>query len=80
VLSQVRDIRPKFPQDYRDPYEEEWQAEFDALPRGKLTKLLFGLRIYAGARATGAVCQAEDNMDLAAGAAPSGHRLAGPDP
>jgi cell division septum initiation protein DivIVA len=62
----IRLSTKRLPVKYRARYEEEWQAEFDALPGGKLTKLLFGLRIYAGARATGAVCQAEDNMDLAA--------------
>jgi len=62
----IRLATKRLPVKYRARYEEEWQAEFNALPGGKLTKLLFGLRIYAGARATGAVCQAEDNMDLAA--------------
>ena len=62
----IRLAANRLPVKYRARYEEEWQAEFNALPGGKLTKLLFGLRIYANARATGAVCQAEDNMDLAA--------------
>jgi hypothetical protein len=62
----IRLAANRLPAKYRARYEEEWQAEFNALPGGKLTKLLFGLRIYANARATGAVCQAEDNMDLAA--------------
>ncbi len=56
----------RLPLQYRARYEEEWQAEFKVLPGGKLTKLLFGLRIYANARATGALLQAEDNMDVAA--------------
>jgi cell division septum initiation protein DivIVA len=62
----IRLAANRLPAKYRARYEEEWQAEFNALPGGKLTKLLFGLRIYANARATGAVCQAEDNMNLAA--------------
>jgi hypothetical protein len=62
----IRLAANRLPVKHRTRYEEEWQGEFNALPGGKLTKLLFGLRIYAGARATGAVCQAEDNMDLAA--------------
>jgi hypothetical protein len=62
----IRLATKRLPVKYRARYEEEWQAEFNALPGGKLTKLLFGLRIYAGARATGAVCQAEDYMDTAA--------------
>ena len=38
-----------------------------SFPGGKLTKLLFGLRVYANARSTGAALQAEiDNLDTAA--------------
>ena len=63
----IRQAAKRLPLQYRARYEEEWQAEFNALPGGKLTKLLFGLRIYANARATGALLlKAEDNMDLAA--------------
>jgi hypothetical protein len=62
----IRLATKRLPVNYRARDEEEWQAEFNALPGGKLTRLLFGLRIYTGARATGAVCQAEDNMDNAA--------------
>ena len=56
----------RLPVKYRARYEEEWQAEFKALPGGKLTKLLFGLGIYARARATGAVRRAEDYKEVAA--------------
>jgi cell division septum initiation protein DivIVA len=62
----IRQAANRLPLNYRARYEEEWQAEFKVLPGGKLTKLLFGLRIYAGARATGAELQLEDTMDLAA--------------
>ena len=62
----IRQAANRLPLQYRARYEEEWQAEFNVLPGGKLTKLLFGLRICAGARATGALLQAEDNMDVAA--------------
>ncbi len=62
----IRQAANRLPLQYRARYEEEWQAEFNVLPGGKLTRLLFGLRIYAGARATGALLQAEDNMDVAA--------------
>jgi DivIVA protein len=58
------------PLEYRARYEEEWKGEFYALPGGKLTKLFFGLRIYAGARSTGAALQDELDkgraMDVAA--------------
>jgi cell division septum initiation protein DivIVA len=62
----IRLAANRLPLQYRARYEEEWQAEFNVLPGGKLTKLLFGLRIYANARATGALLRAEDNMDLVA--------------
>ena len=62
----IRQATKRLPIQYRVRYEEEWQAEFKVLPGGKLTKLLFGLRIYANARPTGALLQAEDNMELAA--------------
>jgi hypothetical protein len=62
----IRQAVKRLPPKHRARYEEEWKAEFNALPGGKLTKLLFGLRIYAGARRTGIVLQAEDNMNLAA--------------
>lgn len=59
----------RLPVQARARYEEEWQAEFSVLPGGKLTKLLFGLRIYANARATGELLREElgaQNMDTAA--------------
>ena len=62
----IRQAVKRLPPKHRARYEEEWRAEFNTLPGGKLTKLLFGVRIYAGARRTGTVLQAEDNMDLAA--------------
>ena len=62
----IRNAANRLPLAHRARYEEEWQAEFEVLPGGKLTKLLFGLRICANARATGALLQAEDNMDVAA--------------
>jgi hypothetical protein len=62
----IRQAARRLPLQYRARYEEEWQAEFEVLPGGKLTKLLFGLRIYANARSTGAFLQAEDNLDVAA--------------
>jgi len=69
----IRRAARRLPAEFRDRYEEEWQAEFNALPGGKLTKPAFGLRVYAGARSTGAALQAEidkraeiDNMELAA--------------
>lgn len=43
------------PLERRARYTEEWTAEFNALPGGKLTKLFFALNIYARARTTGAV-------------------------
>ena len=49
------------PLEHRAGYEEEWKGEFCALPGGKLTKLIFGLRVYAGARRTGA--QLQENLD-----------------
>jgi hypothetical protein len=62
----IRLAANRLPLECRARYEEEWQVEFDRLPGGKLTKLLFGLRIYANARATGTELQPKDNMDLAA--------------
>jgi len=62
----IRNAANRLPLAHRARYEEEWQAEFEVLPGGKLTKLLFGLRICANARATGALLQAEDNMDVPA--------------
>jgi hypothetical protein len=61
------------PLEYRARYVQEWMAEFRVLPGGKLTKLFFGLRVYAGARRTAAEVQkkleadkAARNMDMAA--------------
>jgi hypothetical protein len=62
----IRLATKRLPVTHRARYVEEWQAEFNVLPGGKLTKFLFGLRIYANARATGALLRADDNMDLAA--------------
>lgn len=62
----IRQAARRLPLQYRARYEEEWQAEFEVLPGGKLTKLLFGLRIYANARSTGAFLQAEENLDAVA--------------
>jgi cell division septum initiation protein DivIVA len=61
----IRRAANRLPLECRARYEEEWQAEFDALPGGKLTKLLFGLRIYANAPSTGAALQAEIDMETA---------------
>jgi hypothetical protein len=61
----IRRAANRLPIKYRARYEEEWQAEFNALPGGKLTKLLFGLRICANARSTGAALQAEIDMEAA---------------
>jgi hypothetical protein len=62
----IRRAANRLPLECRARYEEEWRAEFNALPGGKLTRLLFGLRIYAGARSTGAALQEEIEMDTAA--------------
>ena len=62
----IRQAARRLPLQYRARYEEEWQAEFEVFPGGKLTKLLFGLRIYANARSTGAFLQAEDDLAGAA--------------
>jgi len=62
----IRQAARRLPLQYRARYEAEWQAEFEVLPGGKLTKLLFGLRVYANARSTGAFLQAEDDLDVAA--------------
>jgi hypothetical protein len=69
----IRRAASHLPLEYRARYEEEWKGEFYALPGGKLTKLFFGLRIYAGARRTGAELQekldrdkAQSEMDVAA--------------
>lgn len=65
----IRRAAGHLPLRYRARYVEEWKAEFNALPGGKLTKLLFGLRVYAGARNTGAVLQKlqeQRDMDIAA--------------
>lgn len=40
-------------------YVEEWKADFIALPGGKLTKLLFGFRVWASSRTTGKVIREE---------------------
>src|SRR5579859_644842 len=61
----IRLSTKRLPVNYRARYEEEWQAEFNALPGGKLTKLLFGLRICANARSTGAALQVEIDMETA---------------
>jgi hypothetical protein len=65
----------QLPIERRARYQEEWAAEYSALPGGKLTKLAFGLRLYAHARTTGAVLreeveaeqeEAERQLDVAA--------------
>jgi hypothetical protein len=61
----IRQAARRLPVKYRARYEEEWQAEFNALPGGKLTKLLFGLRICANARSTGAALQVEIDVETA---------------
>jgi hypothetical protein len=61
----MRRAANRLPLECRARYEEEWQAEFNALPGGKLTKLLFGLRICANARSTGAALQAEIDTETA---------------
>jgi hypothetical protein len=61
----IRLAAKRLPVKYRARYEEEWQAELNALPGGKLTRLLFGLRIYAGARSTGAELQVENATEAA---------------
>jgi lipopolysaccharide/colanic/teichoic acid biosynthesis glycosyltransferase len=42
------------PSQFRQRYTDEWDAELDALPGGKLTKLAFGIRVCLGAPGTGA--------------------------
>lgn len=61
----IRRAANRLPPKHRARYEEEWQAEFNVLPGGKLTKLAFGLRIYAGARSTGAALVEVDNLETA---------------
>jgi hypothetical protein len=55
----VRRAAARLPAERRARYAEEWAAELSALPGGKLTKLAFGLRLCAHARATGAVLREE---------------------
>lgn len=55
----VRRAAAHLPAERRARYAEEWAAEFSALPGGKLTRLAFGLRLCAHARATGAVLREE---------------------
>jgi len=55
----VRRAAARLPAERRARYAEEWAAEFSALPGGKLTKLAFGLRLCAHARATAAVLREE---------------------
>jgi cell division septum initiation protein DivIVA len=69
----IRRAANRLPLECQARYEQEWQAELDAHPGGKLTKLLCGLRINANARNTGAALQveinlarAEHDMDMAA--------------
>jgi hypothetical protein len=51
------------PFERRARYTEEWAAEFNALPGGKLTKLFFALNIYTRSRTTGAVIREELRME-----------------
>jgi len=62
----IRLAAKRLPRLYRARYEAEWQAEFAVLPGGKLTKLVFGLRVYANARSTGAFLKAEYDLEMAA--------------
>ena len=55
----VQRAAARLPAERRARYAEEWAAEFSALPGGKLTKLAFGLRLCAHARATAAVLREE---------------------
>src|SRR5215467_10283530 len=61
----IRRAAAHLPPEYRARYEEEWAGEFCVLSGGKLAKLLFGVRVYTGARRTGAELQKQLDRDTA---------------